>query len=331
MVFVWSRKSRQADGREDQTMARALRIEYPGAFYHVTSRGNERRDIFLSGSDRERFLSYLDSAAVRYDARIHVYCLMSNHYHLLVETPQGNLARIMKHVNGAYTTYFNVKRQRAGHLFQGRYKAVLVDKDEYAKELSRYIHLNPVRAGIAGKPGQHPWSSYRCYVGQAPAPEWLHREFILSLFGSDGEMASMRYRDFVEGEPGKEHANPFEKVTASTLLGSESFVKWVQKNFLKDVPVTRELPALRLLSTRQTLEGVRAAAEACFSDDRAKARRVGLYLCRKYTGLGLKEIGAAYGVGESAVTQASRRVAEEMKQNGSVRESVEIVEGELGV
>jgi len=124
-------------------VAGALRIEYPGAFYHVASRGNERKNIFLSARDRQQFLSCLETATVRYGAQIHVYCLMSNHYDLLVETPRGNLSAVMKHINGAYTTYFNVKRRRAGHLFQGRYKAVLVDKDAYAKELSRYIHLNP--------------------------------------------------------------------------------------------------------------------------------------------------------------------------------------------
>ena len=117
-------------------MARQLRINYPGAFYHVTSRGNERKAVFKSKRDREKFLEYLETATLRYDAVVHVYCLMDNHYHLLLKTPSGNLPQIMRHINGAYTTYFNVKRGRSGHLFQGRYKAILVDADEYAKELS---------------------------------------------------------------------------------------------------------------------------------------------------------------------------------------------------
>ena len=125
-------------------MARPLRITYPGAFYHITSRGNERKEIYKTNRDREKFLSYLESATERYGAMIHVYCLLNNHYHLLLETPSGNLSQIMRHINGAYTTYFNTKRNRAGHLFQGRFKAILVDIDEYSKELSRYIHLNPV-------------------------------------------------------------------------------------------------------------------------------------------------------------------------------------------
>jgi putative transposase len=118
-------------------MARLLRIAYPGAFYHVTSRGNAQKDVFKSLRDRERFLEYLASATERYGAVIHVYCLMSNHYHLLLETPAGNLSQIMRHINGAYTTYFNIKPKRSGLLFQGRFKAILVETDEYATELSR--------------------------------------------------------------------------------------------------------------------------------------------------------------------------------------------------
>ena len=115
-------------------MGRPLRIEYSGAWYHVTSRGNEHKEVFKSRADREKFLSYLESASVRYGAVIHAFCLMSNHYHLLLETPSGNLSQIMRHINGAYTNYFNAKRKRAGHLFQGRYKAILVEADQYATE-----------------------------------------------------------------------------------------------------------------------------------------------------------------------------------------------------
>ena len=147
-------------------MARPLRIQYPGAFYHVTARGNEKKAIFISNRDRVKFLSYLESAHDRYSAIIHVYCLMSNHYHLLVETPRGNLSQILHHINGAYTTYFNIRRERAGHLFQGRYKSILVEKDAYCIQLSRYIHKNPVRAGLVNMPSEYPWSSYPHYIGR---------------------------------------------------------------------------------------------------------------------------------------------------------------------
>lgn len=164
-------------------MARPLRITFPGAFYHITSRGNEQKVVFKSKRDREKFLEYLESATQRYDALIHAYCMMDNHYHLLLETPSANLPQIMRHINGAYTTYFNIKRKRSGHLFQGRYKAILVEVDEYAKELSRYIHLNPVRAGMVDKPDAYQWSSYPYYIGKEKAPEWLHRAFVLGYFG----------------------------------------------------------------------------------------------------------------------------------------------------
>ena len=145
-------------------MGRPLRIEYPGAFYHVTARGNEQREIYKSIADQKRFLGYLASATERYGAAVHVWCLRTNHYHLLMETPEGNLSRIMRHINGAYTNYFNTKRRRAGHLFQGRYKAILVDRDAFALGLSRYIHFNPVRAGMSQRPEGYDWSSYRNYM-----------------------------------------------------------------------------------------------------------------------------------------------------------------------
>ncbi len=189
-------------------MARPLRIEYAGAFYHITARGNERKDIFKSGKDREQFLSYLASASGRYQAVVHAYCLMTNHYHLLLETPAGNLSQVMRHINGAYTTYFNTKRRRAGHLLQGRYKAILVEADEYAEELSRYIHLNPVRAGIAGNPEGYPWSSYAAYIGKTKPPEWLCRDMVLSCFGGKMKEAQQRYRDFVEAG-GERAKGPF--------------------------------------------------------------------------------------------------------------------------
>ena len=153
-------------------MARPLRIQYPGAFYHVMSRGNEQKEIFKSRRDREQFLGYLETATTRYGAVFHSYCLMNNHYHLLLETPEGNLSQIMRHINGAYTTYFNTKRKRAGHLFQGRFKAILIEADEYALELSRYIHLNPVRAGMVETPVTYEWTSYSAYVGLRQTEDW---------------------------------------------------------------------------------------------------------------------------------------------------------------
>lgn len=199
-------------------MARQLRIEYPGAFYHVTSRGNERKEIFRSKKDREQFLHYLETAKERYGGMIHTYCLMNNHYHLLLETPKGNLSQVMRHINGAYTTYFNVKRKRFGHLFQGRYKAILVDVDEYAKELSRYIHLNPVRAGVVSRPEEYEWSSYRGYIGKSKSV-WLTTGFILGYFDKHISSGQKKYQQFTEDGIGREDISPLQATVASTLLG----------------------------------------------------------------------------------------------------------------
>ncbi|MFH0784056.1 MAG: transposase, partial [Pseudomonadota bacterium] len=228
-------------------MARPLRLQYPGACYHVTSRGNEKKPIFRNQKDREKFLAYLESAVVRYGAIIHVWCLMGNHYHLFLETPTGNLSQIMRHINGAYTTYFNVKWKRTGHLFQGRYKAILVEADQYAAELSRYIHLNPVRAGIVDTPERYLWSSYRSYIGQNTPPAWLKTEFILGYFDGKTAGAKNEYKDFVEERLTSEYDSPLLATVASTLLGNVEFVRDVTVRYLGEKQDNRNVPAAREL------------------------------------------------------------------------------------
>ncbi len=230
-------------------MARPLRIEFPGAYYHVTSRGNERKNIFKDKKDREQFLSYVRSAYLRYKAVIHVYCLMNNHYHLLIETPRGNLSQIMRHINGAYTTYYNIRHRRSGHLFQGRYKAILVDADTYAGELSRYIHLNPVRAGMIEIPEKYKWSIYSYYIKKKKKPEWLMIEFILDYFKGIGMDPRKRYRDFVIARMSGRYESPLEETVASTILGSERFIENIQERYLKGKEKSRDLPALGKLAS----------------------------------------------------------------------------------
>ena len=154
-------------------MARPLRLEFPGALYHVTSRGNQRGNIFDDNDDRRQFLLVLQEVCHRYNWICHAYCLMSNHYHLLIETPDGNLSQGMRQLNGVYTQYFNRRHGRVGHVFQGRYKGILVDKNSYLLELARYIVLNPVRAGLVRSAREWPWSSYRATAGLTECPGWL--------------------------------------------------------------------------------------------------------------------------------------------------------------
>ncbi len=163
-------------------MARPLRIEFPGALYHVTARGNAQRDLFLDDEDRERFLSVLDRVVSRFHLLLHAYCLMDNHYHLLLETPEANLSKAMRQINGVYTQAFNRRHGKVGHVLQGRFKAILVDRDRYLLELCRYVVLNPVRARITRKPDTYRWSSYRASAGLAPVRPFLTTDWLLSQF-----------------------------------------------------------------------------------------------------------------------------------------------------
>ncbi len=310
-------------------MARPLRITFPGAFYHITSRGNERKNVFKNKRDREKFLEYLESASQRYDAVIHVYCLLDNHYHLLVETPSGNLPQIMRHINGAYTTYFNVKRKRSGHLFQGRYKAILVDADEYAKELSRYIHLNPVRAYMAETPEDYEWSSYQYYIGRKKPPEWLTREFILGYFNTKVSIAQKGYHGFVSELVNEKYGSPLDEVTSSTLLGSPDFIGFIKEKYLSGRIPDREIPALKELHGKVSIEDILALVDRDFGNEPPLSRNVKLYLCRKYTGERLKDIGKFFGIGESGVAQAASRMARKIDEDSKVNVRIKKIERKL--
>ena len=303
-------------------MGRPLRIEFPGAFYHVTSRGNERKAVFKSVRDREKFLSYLESATERYGAVVHVYCLMGNHYHLVLETPLGNLSRIMQHINGAYTNYFNTKRNRFGHLFQGRYKAILVEVDEYAKQLSRYIHLNPVRAAMVKTPEEYEWSSCRYYTVARKAPDWLQRDFILSYFHTKPTAAMKIYRSFVHSLMDQVYESPLAELSHSVILGSREFVEEIKDRFLIGKQPDRELPALREMTNRPGLDGIEHVVDLVFQSDQKLARQVKLYLCHRYSGKRLREIGQRFGVSESGVTQASRRIGTKQQNDKKLRKLI---------
>jgi len=305
-------------------MARPLRIEYPDAFYHITSRGNERGTIFWVQKDYERFLSYLESATDRYGARIHCFCLMPNHYHLLLETPRGNLHAILHHINTSYTNYVNARTGRVGHLFQGRYRSILVEKDSYALELSRYIHLNPVRANLVRDPLRYPWSSYACYLGREGKWDWLQRGFILGQISEREREARRKYRAYVEGGMREGIEDPLKKVVASTLLGSEGFVDWVRQRWVKKISFHREVPALAKLSMRPDLSSIWEEVKRDFGEKTEGSRRVALYICHQLSGLPLGEIGKFFGgIGPSAVTQNTRRLLILLEKDKKLRKAVQ--------
>lgn len=304
-------------------MGRPLRIEYPGAFYHVTSRGNEKKDVFKSLKDREKFLSYLESATERYGAVIHVFCLMSNHYHLLMETPEGNLSHIMRHINGAYTNYFNAKRKRAGHLFQGRYKAILLEKDAYALELSRYIHLNPVRAGMVQTPEEYRWSSYQYYVGTVVKPHWLKITDQLGYFHGEERAKQKSYKTFVEEAIGEDTENPLDASCGTSILGSHEFIARIAEEHLRDKGEDPDIPDLRKVARRWSLEEIIDAVNSIVQEDNPLARKFSIYMCHQFSGVQLKEIGQLFGVGAAGISQESRRFVNLMKSNSELKKVVD--------
>ena len=204
-------------------MSRPLRLEFCGALYHVTSRGDRREAIYEDDEDRERFLQILGRVVLDFNWICHAYCLMDNHYHLLIETPDGNLSKGMRQLNGVFTQASNRRHGRGGHLFQGRYKAIVVDADTYLLELARYIVLNPVRAGMVADPGEWPWSSYRAMLGQASCPPWLAVGGLLSLFAKRRSTAVQRYVRFVA--EGQGLPSIWAQLNRQVFLGDDAFVK----------------------------------------------------------------------------------------------------------
>ena len=253
------------------------------------------------------------------------------HYHLLLETPSGNLSQIMRHINGAYTTYFNVKRARSGHLFQGRYKAILVERDEYAKELSRYIHLNPVRAKLVEAPEDYVWSSYNFYIGKKKSPEWLRREFILGYFGSKASASQEEYRKFIQSLVGQEYDSPLKNVVGSVLLGSQDFINFIKQEFISSLGPGKDLPALRQLVPRVSMEVVFAEVDSVFVQDPSFSRNLKIYLCHRYTGEKLKSIGNHFGISESAVSHAGKRVRTQIELDRKLKKKVLTIEKKLRI
>ncbi|KTD70029.1 Transposase IS200 like protein [Legionella steelei] len=217
-------------------MVRALRIEYCGAMYHITSRGNKQEDIYLSNEDRVLFLEIFTHVCNKCKWVCHAYCLMSNHYHLLIETPLGNLSKGMQLLNGIYTQKFNQRHHRVGHVFQGRFKGILIEKESYLLELSRYIVLNPVRAKIVFFPEDWAWSSYKATINQAPKPNWLSIEFLLSAFNSNLLIATDKYKQFVH--EGRSAKTPWDNLKNQIFLGSEVFVNEMQSKMEQEKKLT---------------------------------------------------------------------------------------------
>jgi REP element-mobilizing transposase RayT len=269
-------------------MSRPLRLQYPGAVYHLTSRGNARQKIFLDNLDRKTFLSVLGRVVLRCDWLCHAYCLMDNHYHLLIETPKANLALGMRQLNGIYTQSFNRRHRRVGHLLQGRYKAILVQKEAHLLELCRYVVLNPLRVKARDRVDQWKWSSFRATAGLEQAPAFLTSDWILSQFGAKRGKAQTAYAAFVrEGLASR----PWEDLRGQIYLGDEAFIDRHAsgKDELTEVP-------------RAQREGARPALKTLL----AKGDRGILDAYRRH-GFTMKQIAAALDVHYATVSRRIHR------------------------
>lgn len=233
------------------SMSRPLRIEYPGAIYHLTSRGNARSNIYVTDADRIDFLKLLAKTCQRFGWHSYAWCLMGNHYHLVIETSEANLSRGMRHINGVYTQTFNRTHQRVGHLFQGRYKAILVEKDSYLLEVIRYVLLNPVRANMTKTAGQYPWSSYRAMISKATTPDWLERDWVLGHYGNRLSAAQEQFIKFIQD--GDNQSPLWEQLRQQIYLGDEQFVSRQQLRQASEKDLS-EIPKIQRRRTIKSLD-----------------------------------------------------------------------------
>ena len=250
-------------------MTRPLRIEYPGAVYHVTSRGNEKKAVFKDDQDRENFLNTLQHVNKRYNWLCHAYCLMTNHYHLLIETPDANLSLSMRQLNGVYTQLFNKRHKRTGHLFQGRFKGILIQKDSHLLEVCRYVVLNPIRAGMVESPEQWTWSSYRATAGKEKPHPGLTTDWVLGQFSGKRNKAEREYRQFVNWGIGEKSI--WAEVKGQVILGEDEFVDSLA-DYLKKYKHVPEIPRSQRYANRPTLDKI--FQESILSDKRKRDKKM---------------------------------------------------------
>jgi len=298
-------------------MSRPLRIEYPGAWHHVMNRGRRRETIFFTDADREEFIKVLRESAELWNLSIAAYCLMSNHYHLLVKTPDGNLARGMRHLNGVYTQRFNRSHKKEGQLFRGRYKAVLVDADSHLLEVLRYIHRNPLKAGIVKNLNDYRWSSHKAYVSQAKKWTWVQKENLLSMLTAVKSRQKRAYLDFVAMAEPEEIERFYALKDSPSILGNASFIGMIRDK-LSELTNVAEIPESKILALdaerviAATYEYYRIPRKILLLSKRGSEnlpRDVAIYLVRRLCRMTLPDVGKVFGIENySSVSSVVQRV-----------------------
>jgi putative transposase len=319
-------------------MSRPLRIEYEGAWYHVMNRGRRSERIFDSLNDYLRFVELLTEATELWDVRISAYCLMANHYHLLIQTPQGNLSRCMRHINSVYTQRFNRTHGTDGPLFRGRFKSIIVDGDSYLLQLIRYIHRNPQRAGVVKQLDDYLWSSHKGYLSSAKKWDWIHKEFILSMLSDWKGNRLKAYKQFMAMEDSEEITDMFERNKWPTFLGDETFVRWLKGKYFErksdsqipeSVTLAPELEAIKKVVCsyyHMDESELLKSRRGCFNEPRSMA----IYLVRMLRKDGLKDIGSAFGLrGYSSTSSILDGMRKQIQKNSELKKRFEEIKREV--
>jgi REP element-mobilizing transposase RayT len=313
-------------------MSRPLRIEYPGAWYHVMNRGRRAENIFPGKEDYQKFFELLKEASEMWNVTIAAYCLMPSHYHMLIQTPDASLSRFMRHVNGVYTQRFNRLHGCDGHLFRGRYKSILVDEDAYLLQLVRYIHRNPLEAGLVDKLDAYEWSSHKGYISTAKKWDWLSTDFVLSMLTTNKRQQRRAYRQFVSRENTEEILRVFEGKGLPPLLGSDRFIDWVKDRFFKEKDHEEVPDSRRLAPDREKIKEMVCRFYQVNQDDLLKSKRgvlneprnVAIYLCRLLRDDRLDELGRDFDLKRySSVSTVLQRTKAEISKGRKLRQRVE--------
>jgi putative transposase len=310
-------------------MARPYRLQGEGYLYHITSRGDDRNRIYISEYDYGKFLEYFLKAKEKYNFYVYAYCLMGNHYHLLIETKLPNLSRIMQYINTAYTVYYNRKRNRSGHVFQGRFKSIIVEGDSYFLELTRYIHLNPVRAGISETPEGYKWSSFNEYI-KSKKETIIDKEKIMKYY----KITPSKYKKFVLNGI-DEKSDIFDKVYAGFVLGKVKFIKDTVKDLKHQIEGVEEISYKNKITNnididdivKETSKYYKKLPEELYTAKKKPllARKAAVYLCKRLTGLTNKEIGEKFQITYSAVSKSYRDMEKIMKEKPRIRRDIETI------
>jgi REP element-mobilizing transposase RayT len=319
-------------------MSRPLRIDYPNAWHHVMNRARRGADLFVDKEDYQQFIDLLQETADLFKVNVAAFCLMPTHYHLIFRTPDANLSRCMRHLNGVYTQRYNVRHGCDGTLFRGRYKSILVDADSYVLQLIRYIHRNPLKAGLVKRLDQYVWSSHKGYLSKAKKWNWLYKDFVLQMLTKQISSQIQIYKQFMAQKQDEDLVRVLDGKHPPSMLGSEKFISWIKDRFFKkkidqEVPASKQLaPDLDTIISEvsryykiktTTLKAVRRGIES-------EPRDVAMYLIRSMRSEPLLRVGAGFGLNRySSVSSAVMRVKTKLQKDKKLKDRLEHIENKI--